>query len=98
LQAIYDSYNGKSRPVAEPGFGLPEIYQLLGQVSGRYVPQSDAEAALIQQVYQKIGPFTRAATEQSMRAIGNQLGKGRPMKTYLDALMRRAHSTSKNKP
>ena len=98
LQAIYDSYGGKSRPLAEPGFGLPEIYQLLGQVSGRYVPQSDAEAALIQQVYRQIGPFTRAATEQSMRAIGNQLGKGRPIKTYLDALMRRVQRTGKNKP
>lgn len=96
LQAIYDSFSGKSRPLAEPGFGLPEIYQLLGQVSARHVPQSDAEAALIQDVYRRIGPFTRAATEQAMRAIANELGPARPIKTYLDALVRRVQTTPKN--
>ena len=43
-------------------------------------PSSDAEAALIQQVYRRIGPFTRAATEQAMRAIASELGPARPMK------------------
>jgi len=96
LQALYDSFSGKSRPQAEPGFGLPELYQLLGQVSARHVPASDAEAALIQDVYRRLGPFTRAATEQAMRGIANQLGPARPIKTYLDALTRRVQTTDRN--
>lgn len=89
LQAIYDSWRGKPRPLAEPGFGLPEIHQLLSRVSGRHVPKSDAEAALVQRVYRDAGPWRRAATEAAMAAIGNELGLHRPIKTYLDALVRR---------
>jgi len=96
LQAIYDSFSGKDRPLCEPGFGLPELYQLLGKVSGRHVPASDAEAALVQDIYRRIGPFTRAATERAMDAIVNELGPARPIKTYLDALVRRVESTGKN--
>jgi len=57
LQALYDNWQGKKRPLAEPGFGLPEIYALLAQTCGRHVPQSDAEAALIQRIYRDIGPL-----------------------------------------
>jgi putative transposase len=96
LQALYDSFSGKSRPQAEPGFGLPELYQLLGQVSGRHVPTSDAEAALVQDIYRRIGPFTRVATEQAMHLIANELGPARPIKTYLDALVRRVQTTDRN--
>jgi len=94
LQAIYDSWSGKTRPQAEPGFGLPEIYVLLSQTSGRHVPHSDAEAALVQHIYQKIGPLPRAATEAAMRSIGVELGPRRPIKTYLDALCSRVRSAS----
>jgi len=87
LQTLYDSWRGKRRPQAEPGFGLPEIYALLGQVSGRHVPRSDQEAALVQRVYRDVGPFGRAATETAMRTIAAELGSGRPIKTYLDALV-----------
>lgn len=96
LQAIYDSFSGKSRPLCEPGFGLPELYQLLAQLSGRYVPTSDVEAALIQDIYRRIGPFTKAATEQAIQSIANELGPARPIKTYLDALVRRVQNTGKN--
>lgn len=95
LQAIYDGFSGKGRPQAEPGFGLPELYQLLAQVSQRHVPTTDAEAALIQDSYRRTGPFTRAATEQAMRSIAQQLGPHRPIKTYLDALVRRVQTTRK---
>ena len=60
------------------------------------MPQSDAEAALVQDTYRRIGPFTRAATEQAMRGIANELGPARPIKTYLDALVRRVQTTGKN--
>jgi len=75
---------------AEPGFGLPEIYALLGGAAGHHVPRSDSEAALIQRVYRDIGPFGRAATEAAMRTIRGELGTDRPIQTYLDALVRLA--------
>jgi len=98
LQAIYDSWRGQRRPLAEPGFGLPEIYTLLGQLAGRHVPQSDAEAATVQRIYQEIGPFTRAATEAALEAIARQLGPGRPIQTYLDALTRRVEPSDPDHP
>ena len=89
LQTIYDDWSGKSRPVAEPGFGLPEIYALLCRISGRHVPTSDAEAARVHRVYRRHGPWTKAATEDAMRTVGRDLGTGRPIQTYLDALISR---------
>jgi putative transposase len=94
LQAIYDNWQGRRRPLAEPGFGLPEIYTLLAEVSGRFVPQSDAEAALIQDAYRSIGPLPQAATQDALRAIAQELGPMRPIKTYLDALIARARNTA----
>jgi len=96
LQALYDSWRGQSRPQAEPGFGLPEIYALLSQTCGRHVPKSDAEAALVQRTYREIGPLPRAATESAMRQLAVQLGPGRPILTYLDALRRRVRQVSQN--
>lgn len=90
LQTLYDHWRGRRLPQAEPGFGLPEIYALLTRVAGRHVPRSDHEAALVQRIYREAGPFGRAATEAAMRTIGAELGAGRPVKTYLDALVRRA--------
>lgn len=97
LQALYDSWRGQVRPVAEPGFGLPEIYALLGRLAGRHVPQSDAEAAIVQRVYRDIGPFSRAATEAAIETLSHELGSGRPMQTYLDALVRRAQVAHANR-
>jgi putative transposase len=92
LQAIYDNWRGQRRPLAESGFGLPEIYQLLSRVSGRHVPASDSEAALVQRAYRQAGPFSRAATEAAMEAIDKELGPHRPIKTYLEALVRRSQA------
>jgi len=89
LQTLYDSWRGMQRPQAEPGFGLPEIYAFLSKIIGRHVPASDAEAALVQRFYQRHGPWSRAATESAMRAIEAQLGRGRPIRAYLDALAER---------
>jgi transposase InsO family protein len=98
LQTIFDTVRGQSRPLAEPGFGLPEIYALLGKAAGRHVPHSDAEAALVQRVYREIGPLPRAATEAAMAAIERALGPGRPIKTYLDALSQRVIRNTANTP
>jgi hypothetical protein len=89
LQAIYDNWCGSPRPLAEPGFGLPELYALLGQLCDRHVPASDREAALVQRVYREHGPWRRAATEAALAAIASQLGPARPIQTYLDALIER---------
>jgi len=89
LQALYDAWQGKVRPVAEPGFGLPEIFLLLADAAGRPVPRSDAEAALIQQAYRRLGPLPRRATESAFRGIRRALGRGRPLQLYLDALAQR---------
>jgi hypothetical protein len=69
---------------------------LLGQLAGRHVPQSDAEAAMIQRIYRKAGPWGRRPTEAGVALIGQQLGPGRPVKTYLDALLARVVTSNKN--
>jgi len=89
LQALFDAWQGKRRPIAEPGFGLPELFALLEDALGRPVPRSDAEAARIHHLYRELGPLPRRATEAALRAIGRRLGKGRPLQSYLDALARR---------
>lgn len=89
LQALYDNWRGKVRPVAEPGFGLTEVFALLSRACQRQVPRTDAEASLVQRMYAQIGPFTRTAVETALAAITKELGMGRPVKTYLDALARR---------
>lgn len=97
LQAIYDNWQGQHRPLAEPGFGLPELYALLTEACGRYVPQSDNEAALVQRIYGDIGPLPSQATTDAFAAITQLLGKTRPVKTYLDALAERVRETSKRR-
>ncbi len=94
LQALYDNWQGKRRPVAEPGFGLPELYALLAKACGRHVPKSDAEAALIQRTYRDIGPLPKQATQDAIASITQQLGEKRPVKTYLDTLAQRVRDAS----
>jgi hypothetical protein len=64
------------------------------------VPRSEHEAALVQRIYRDAGPFGRAATEAAMRAIEGELGRGRPIRTYLDALVRLAarHGAEREEP
>jgi hypothetical protein len=87
LQTLYDAWQGKRRPVAEAGFGLPELFTLLAAAVGRPVPRSDAEAARVHHVYRQIGPLPRRATETAVRAIARRLGTGRALEVYLDALV-----------
>ena len=91
LQTLYDDWRGQRRPQAEHGFGLPELYRLLAEASGRVVPQTDREAALVQQWYRQHGPLPGHACTQALAAIGRELGSGRPLTAYLDALTTRIH-------
>ncbi|MEK7860028.1 MAG: hypothetical protein AAB284_01575, partial [Chloroflexota bacterium] len=88
LQTLYDAWRGQRRPVAEPGFGLPELFALFAEATGRAVPRSDAEAARIHHAYRRFGPLPRHATETAVRAIARRVGQGRPLDVYLDALAR----------
>jgi transposase InsO family protein len=93
LQALYDNWRGQNHPQAEPGFGLPELYVLLSRLSGRHVPASDAEAAEVQRLYHQHGPWPRAGAEAAIEALASQLGAGRPLRTYLAALIGRLESS-----
>ena len=99
LQKLYDAWTaGKPRPQAEPGFGLPELYALLGDARGRAVPANEHEAAQVGRVYRRIGPLARKPTETAFEEIQRELGSGRPLDAYLDALERRVTPpTSKKK-
>ena len=89
LQTIYDDWAGRRHPQAEPGFGLPELYTLLAQAAERVVPRSEREAACVQRFYREQGPLPRVATEAALTALVAELGSGRALKTYLDALASR---------
>jgi hypothetical protein len=98
LQTLYDAWQGQHRPVAEPGFGLPEIFVILAEAAGRPVPKTEAEARLIQRAYQAMGPLSKKATESTFRKIRLELGAGRPIRTYLDALQKHLISHSPSVP
>lgn len=89
LQSLYDAWKGRPRPLAEAGFGLPEVFTLLSDVVGRVVPASDEEAERVHQVYRTLGPLPRDAVTRELERITADLGTGRPIKTYLDALTQR---------
>ncbi|MFC1707790.1 DDE-type integrase/transposase/recombinase [Planctomycetota bacterium] len=94
LQRLYDAWiGGAPRPQAEPGFGLPEVYALLTRIAGRQIPGSEHQAALVQRSYRKIGPLARKPTESAFAEIQRELGEGRPLQAYLDALERRVKPT-----
>jgi len=89
LQTLYDAWQGKVRPQAEPGFGLPELLELVAAAVGRPVPKSDAEAALVHRLYADVAPLPRKATEAAMADIAREFGPGRPLQAYLNALAQR---------
>jgi transposase InsO family protein len=97
LQKLYDTWSGKKRPIAEAGFGLPELYRLLAEAVGRHVPQSAAEAASIQNFYRSHGPLPRKATVMAFRSIGRELEPGHALALYLDALAARLDESNRRK-
>jgi transposase InsO family protein len=98
LQKLYDTWAGKKRPVAEAGFGLPELYHLLSDAVGRHVPQSTDEAATIQQFYRVHGPLPRIATQKAFRSIGREVVPGHALALYLDALTARLDESDRRNP
>lgn len=96
LQKLYDKWAGKKRPIAEAGFGLPELHGILAKVVGRSVPQNTLEAAEIQRFYRAHGPLPRMATEKAFRIIGRRLGAGHALAIYLDALAARLDESERS--
>lgn len=88
LQKLVDLWQGKERPNAQPGFGLPEVFVALGELLGRSVPDSEHEAHAVVAFYRKHGPLPRDAFAAACARSKTGLGPGRALKTYLADLER----------
>ena len=88
LQKLVDLWQGRERPNAQPGFGLPEVFGLLGRLLGRDVPGSEREARDVLTFYRKYGPLPRKAFEAACAHTGENLGSGRALSAYLADLER----------
>lgn len=88
LQKLVDLWQGKERPNAQPGFGLPEVFNALGRLLGRDVPGSEHEAGAVLAFYRKHGPLPRDAFEAACNSSSKSLGDGRALTTYLADLER----------
>jgi putative transposase len=88
LQKLVDLWQGKERPNAQPGFGLPEVFVALGELVGRSVPDSEHEAHAVVAFYRKHGPLPRDAFVTACARSKATLGSGRALKTYLADLER----------
>jgi putative transposase len=88
LQKLVDLWQGKERPNAQPGFGVPEVFKSLGELVVRDVPDSEHEAHAVLAFYRKYGPLPRDAFESACARTKASLGTGRALRTYLADLER----------
>jgi transposase InsO family protein len=88
LQKLVDLWQGKERPNAQPGFGLPEVFVELGRLLGRSVPNSEQQAHSVLAFYRKHGPLPRDDFLAACSATKTSLGNGRPLASYLADLER----------
>lgn len=88
LQKLVDLWQGKERPNAQPGFGLPEVFATLGRLLGRDVPSSEREALTVVAFYRRHGPLARDAFVAACARTQARLGTGRPLSAWLDDLER----------
>ena len=98
LQKLLDLYQGRSRPIAQPGFGLPEVFREMGRLLKRAVPIDQSEATAIEAFYRKNGPLPAKPFAQAIDTAADALGAGRPLKAYLQYLERliQAHKQNPN--
>ena len=85
-------WQGKERPLAQPGFGLPEVFAHLGALLGRTVPEHEREAREILAFYRTHGPLPREPFERACRRTKEALGSGRPLAAYLEDLARQVEA------
>lgn len=88
LQKLVDVWQGKERPNAQPGFGLPEVFTALGELLARNVPDSEHEAHAVVAFYRKHGPLSRDDFLAACARSKASLGSGRALSTYLADLER----------
>lgn len=94
LQKIVDLWRGASRPNAQPGFGLPEVFRLIEGLVGHRVPQDEREATAITDFYSEFGPLPREPLIHAVEQTRTALGEGRPLSRYLDHLARQIRQAS----
>lgn len=102
LQKLLDVWQGKKRPIAQPGFGLPEVYDAIGRMVGRNLPATEREATQIVDFYKLYGPLAREGFMNACEKSSRALGPGRPISAYLADLERqivfsRNHRSNNNK-
>ncbi len=95
LQKLVDLWQGKERPNAQPGFGLPEVFAHLGELLGRQVPKHEREAREILAFYRVHGPLPREPFGHACRRTKAALGGGRPIKAYLKDLERQIEAQAR---
>jgi len=95
LQKLVDLWQGKERPNAQPGFGLPEVFAALGRTIGRNVPSSEHEARVVLAFYRQHGPLPREAFEAACAQTSASLGSGRPLSAYIADLERQIEADGK---
>lgn len=88
LQKLVDLWQGRERPNAQPGFGLPEVFIALGELLGRAVPSSEREAHAVVAFYRKYGPLPREGFAAACARSKQSLGSGRALSAYLADLER----------
>jgi hypothetical protein len=90
LQKLVDSWHGRKRPNAEPGFGLPEVFAAIKAIVGRSVPDSDKE-----DFWNRNGPIRRDPFLKACECTRRDLGPSRPITAYLDHLERQIAQSKK---
>jgi hypothetical protein len=96
LTSLLETYRGRTLPLAQPGFGLPEVYEALARVVGRNVPASPAEATYVAQWLSRFGPFDPDAFQTNLDKVVHKLGSGRPLSQILSALEARIQPKEKS--
>jgi putative transposase len=97
LQKLLDLWQGHSRPNAQPGFGLPEVFREFSRLLQRSVPIDQHEATAIEAFYRKTGPLPAEPFRQAIDRTADVLGANRALKAYLQYLDRLVQA-QKNKP
>ena len=92
LQKLVDKWRGQERPNAQPGFGVPEVFVMLGKIVARTVPNAEREAQAIVSFYRQHGPILREPFRRACERTKERLGEGRALSVYLDDLARQIES------
>jgi putative transposase len=88
LSPLLEMLRGRTLQQAAAGFGLPEVYHALAQVTGRQVPQTDSEAVMVADWLRRYGPFEPQAFDTALNNTVKMLGHGRALSSIIEQLTR----------